>query len=422
MYSFFFYGLLSLLLLPLAGILQIFGGFDYTNSLDITIALRYTQLVLILLICFTAYLVYKLSKHLGYRDGTAKWAAYLYMASPLTIFADAVFWQYDVVTLVFFIIALGFYINHDLTKFSLIMAIAITCKMFALFAFIPLILFAEKRVVHIIKHLAIGVSLTAVSELVAHKMKGYGVAKALRSHLTDKLTDNGIAYSFGYVSLSLIALAGIAIYAYMITAKSEADFKHQSLYITFISLAAPFALFFANTYWWILVVPFGAILIAGHPKVKELMVLVSGFFVFLIITSVLVFKYYMDQDMVNGGLFAKVFGVRYSGKPSFYSLAESRNIADPNVFYAFALALLFAVFVILWKKTGHELFLAPKEIPAVSDHPQELSATDSPEQSATAYQTVVKLIPDSAVYLYNLAIYTYILPSLLLFTRELLLK
>lgn len=406
MYSFLFYALMAVLLLPVAAGFQLFGGFDYADQFQVIFATRVMQLWIIALLCATAFLVYKLGQQMGYRSSRAEWAAYLYLASPLTLFSDAVFWQYDVITIVFVLFAMRFYLQQDFLKFSLVMAVAIACKMFAFFIFVPLIMLVEKRFLHIAKHLLIGVSVTVMTELVARRMPGYDIARQLRSHILSKLTDNGITFSFGLVSLSLIAIVAITIYAYLKSVNDEADFRYTAMYVSFLSIAAPFALFQANTYWWILAMPFGALLIAGHEKVNELMVLMTGFFAFLIVTSVLVFRFYMDQDMVNGGLFAKTFGLRYSGSPSFHSLAHRSGLDHPEMFYAIALAFIFAVLVVLFMPRRHEIYSA------LAQH-----------DSASEESSVAIAVPTmSTVVLYNAGLYVYILPSLVLFFRELVLK
>ncbi|MDY5150906.1 hypothetical protein R6G85_00150 [Actinotignum urinale] len=403
MYGFVFYAIIAIFLIPIAIILALFIGFDYTNATQVMLCVRYTQLVIVALLCLTAWFVGKLARKLEYDSGTAKWAAYLYLASPITLFADAVFWQYDVITLVFFITAMVFYVQHDYIKFSLIMSLAIACKMFAFFAFAPLILFVEKRVLPLMKYGALGVSVTLVTELLQQKMPGYEIAKAQRAHLFSKLIDNGIPFSFGYVSLALVALALITIYAYVSSPKSEEDFRHKAIYLAFISLALPFVLFQANTYWWILVTPFLAILIAGHPKMQELMVLATGFFVFIIAHSVIFFSIYMDQNMINGGVIPKLLGIKYSGLPSFQSIADKLGLNLPQVIYAFAIALMIGICVLC----AQRMKLADAMVSGTSPLTRASAITEPSVSTGT-------------VYLYNAGLYVYILPTFALFARQIL--
>lgn len=392
MYGFVLYAIFGLLLLPFVGVVAILpGGFDYTQMDQVWDATRYMQVCLALLLVLTSFLVFRLAKEMGFSEGKAKWSAYLYLASPFTLFADAVFWQYDVITLVFFIWAMIFYVRKDYTKFSILMAVAIACKLFAAFAFVPLILLVEKRLWHLAKYALIAFSLTAVSELVVRKLPGAETTQELRENLLVKLTDNGLVVGIGVISLAVVSVVGLCIYAYLTKIDDLKSLNYHAIYFSFISLALPFTFFHANPYWWILAIPFLAILIVGNARFKELLVIASGAFAFVIITAVIAFRFYMDQDMVNGGVFAQITGLRYSGTPSFVSLAESLDLDKPELFFSVAATALFALVILTapWKDRKLELEVMPE-------------------------------VPGGAVWLYNGALYVFILPSLALFFKELI--
>ena len=399
MYSYILYFVLGLLLLPVAGLTALISDFDYTNQTQVVVFTRISQLILVVLIALTAYFVYLLGKKIGFSESRATWAAYLYFSAPLTIFSDAVFWQYDVITLSFLLPALLLYFNKRYLAFSIVISIAIACKMFALFLFVPLVLLVEKRLLRALGYGVVGIAVTAFGEGLARLTDGYDVARELRGNLLVKLFQNGFPLQVGTISYAVVALVLIAMLAYLSTPKTEIEFRHQVLFFSFVSFAAPFILFNANTYWWILAMPFLSLLLVGATNSSQLTILAAAFSVAIILSSVILFGHYMDQDMVNGGLVAKVFGIRYSGAPSFQTLFNSITSYVPILLIACAFAFMIVLIINFAKFDNYR---------------ESLEGVDEGQNRP--------LLSRSALAWHNLAVYVFILPSLLLFARELILK
>ncbi len=409
MYGITFYAIFALLLAPFAFGFAAFSTFDYTNALQVEIFTRIMQIWIILLVLLGTLLIYRLSLGLGYSRNRASWAAYLFLASPITLFSDTIFWQYDIITIIFLIVAMNYYFQRRLLPFAAIMAFAISCKLFAFFAFIPLLCLSEKHISRLLGYAAIGMSLPVITEAMQHRMPGYDVATGLRAHILDKLFDIGIGTGFGSISLAIVAIVLITVFSLFAEPQFEHSFKYRATLTAFTSIAVPFALFQANTYWWIFVTPFAAILIAGHEKIDELMLTMTGFAAFLLLFSPVVFGYYMDQNMVNGGIFARVFGFRYSGRPSFQSILGDVTSHTPALLYSLTLGLILATVAVLFRTQRHALL-------------DGKNPNSAPVDAYRSYDPPLRLPSQTSVILYNAGLYVFILPSLALYFREILFK
>ena len=125
--------------------------------------IKYGKLLVVLCILITARLLAKLARKIGL---DTKWTVFFFLSSPLLLWSALTINQYDIFSSVFTVWALLFYVDKKYYRFSLIMAMAICCKMFPFLIFVPLILLAEKRIGRIITHLLVGGSGYLVTTLL----------------------------------------------------------------------------------------------------------------------------------------------------------------------------------------------------------------------------------------------------------------
>lgn len=135
------------------------GDLNFTSENVLFVGTYWSKILLILLTVVAARLIFLIITQVGIDDNRALWASYVFLASPIILFNVVGFGQCDIIMLDFLLAALLYYVRNQPYKFALLMAFAIPCKFFAVFPFIPLVLLIEKRVVHIIKYLAIGTSV-----------------------------------------------------------------------------------------------------------------------------------------------------------------------------------------------------------------------------------------------------------------------
>ncbi|MDD3048718.1 MAG: glycosyltransferase 87 family protein [Bacilli bacterium] len=95
--------------------------------------------------------VYKIGKVIGFSEKKSKLTAFIWLTTPIALFSQFIFGQYDIFTLFFTLLGLLFYFKKDTTKFILFFGIAMTFKYFPIFIFIPLLLAKEKNIWEIVK-------------------------------------------------------------------------------------------------------------------------------------------------------------------------------------------------------------------------------------------------------------------------------
>lgn len=309
-YNIFLYLFLAISILPLILIEKIFG---FTASDNI--AVNYVNVILLLLVLVSALLVFKIAKEMRLSGQQAKEAAYIYLSSAILVFATVGFSQLDIVYLIFTLWGLLFYLRRQYVRFSLIMSVAIMLKVFPILAFIPLIVLVEKRLLHIIKYLLLGMSSTIVFKLVFHGDLGYGITQEKLGEIygfSKSLFSNGVAVFM--MSCSLFALCMILLCIAMYDKECTESLLWK--YVIFVPLFAfsSFLMFVGwHPQWTVLVAPFMALAIVVDKQRRSLIYLDAGIGLAIFAASAIVFPKNTDNYMANHGIVAILTGHQYSG-------------------------------------------------------------------------------------------------------------
>ncbi|NMA06229.1 MAG: hypothetical protein GX928_00730 [Ruminococcaceae bacterium] len=86
-----------------------------------------------------------------------KLIALAFLLNPVAYFMPVAVGQYDVLCIFFLLLSLVYYVKGDSFRFSAVMGVGILMKSFAFLAFIPLLLYKEKKLKDIIKYMLVGV-------------------------------------------------------------------------------------------------------------------------------------------------------------------------------------------------------------------------------------------------------------------------
>lgn len=143
--------------------LKIFGLMHDVASIGIpinAIELLWTKFLLVIFFSATIFVIYKIGKVISSESQKAKYIAIIFATSPIAIFSVFIFGGYDIIGILFTMIGFYYYIQKKYYKFCIAFSLAISIKFFPLIIFIPLLLLAEKRIIHIIKYGAIAISAT----------------------------------------------------------------------------------------------------------------------------------------------------------------------------------------------------------------------------------------------------------------------
>lgn len=285
--------------------LTLWGILDY-NGIPYPVLMWYKLLPTLFYIGI-AYLLYKIVLELKLDEKIAKWAFFLFISSPIAMFSQFVFGQYDAIGLFFTVLALYMFIKKKYIYFSVFMSFAITFKMFALFVFIPLVLLFEKRVLHIIKHFVIGISLYFLTGLMFINSKGYKDALSFSGDIKDRLFMNGISTQMGTISFFTCVMILLCVFAYVKKCDDDTEFNTYALYISFASFAALFAFILWHPQWVIWVVPFMTLAILLYSNTNISLILQISMFVGYIGVTVKSFVNNVDANMLSLGAFRNIY-------------------------------------------------------------------------------------------------------------------
>lgn len=97
-------------------------------------------------------LVAALARQMGLDRRSAGWAPLFFALWPPAFFSAMVMGQYDAICLFLTLLALLFWARGQLWAFALVFGLAIPFKVFAALLMVPLLLLAEKRILHILKY------------------------------------------------------------------------------------------------------------------------------------------------------------------------------------------------------------------------------------------------------------------------------
>lgn len=331
------YVLYKLLGIPMWGILE-YTGIQFP-------VLMWYKLLPTIFYLGTAYLLYKIVMEIKFDKDTGKWISFLFISTPIAIFSQFVFGQYDSIGLFFTVWALYMFIKKKYYAFSCLCSIAITFKMFAFFFFIPLILLVEKKPLNILKHCLIAAGGYLLCMLLFINSPGYSDAMHFSGDILPRLFLHGVETIMGTISLFTISMMGICVIAYNKEIKNEHEYIAYSIYIPFFSYGTLFCFILWHPQWVLLLMPFMilAILLTDKPNSMYILhiAMAIGYFGALSVH----FTRNVDVNMFDFGVLAILFGKRteYVSMASVYTLS---GLLSQNLYYSlYAGSILIILFM-----------------------------------------------------------------------------
>lgn len=341
------YILFAIWSIPVAFIYRIIGA-PMWAALDFTSipypVLMWYKLLPTLFYFATAYFIYKIVLQIKFDVSTAKWTAFIFISSPIAMFSQFVFGQYDSIGLFFTVLALYMFIKKKYYSFSVCCSIAITFKLFALFFFVPLLLLFEKRVLHIIKHGIISVSGYIICALPFIRSEGYAKATAFSGSIVPRLFNTGIQTTMGTISLFTVAMILISIAAYTVKVKSDEEYCSYSVYIAFAVFASMFSFILWHPQWVIYMTPFLSLAMLINKKSNSSLLLSCAMSVGYIGTIPLCFPNNVDTCLLGWGAFKNIIG---SDLPSMAFIFDFKGILGNNFFYSLFAGAIFVLLILL---------------------------------------------------------------------------
>jgi hypothetical protein len=151
--------------------------------------------------------------------------------------------------------------------------VAIACKQYALFIFLPLLLLKEKRIIFIALKTLLAISFTYLYNLPFLLKNNIAIENKseFSEFMLEKLTSNKINLSSGNVSILILLLGILCIYCYLKKIK-ENEIGKYALFISLLAMVIVFISFPSYPYWYIHLVPYLTVMIVYNSKnMKNLM-------------------------------------------------------------------------------------------------------------------------------------------------------
>lgn len=179
-YEVLLYLIMAIWNLPLYVIERLIG----TDILAFFPARVYAKLMLVLFAVFAGKLTKRIALLCGLREEKADECCYLFLGNAVVFSSVSVTGQIDIIGLVFILLAFTAYLKKENVKFYLWFILSISCKFFALFVFIPLILIREKNIIKVLLKIGLPIGIVQAVNIpfqiadpvgVAHKSEPTGV-------------------------------------------------------------------------------------------------------------------------------------------------------------------------------------------------------------------------------------------------------
>ena len=309
-YDFPIYVIFAVWNLPM-WILRYFFGVDVLSS---AFCLSYMKLMLLMFLAGSAWVLRKICVEMKMPSENIKWVTFLFLSSGFVMSSLFVMTQYDIVMVFFLLIGLLMYIKNRIPAFLVFFSIAVSMKMFALMAFVPLVLLKEKRAVRIFLYTAASVGVTVVSKLLFMLDSDHGVNRYVRGISHSGLASRMILSSelpigpsgiFVYIALFL----ALCVYCYVKTPVLEHELHAYSMYIPLLSFSLFLLLCSAHPYWFIMTTPFlPVIMLRDGGKLKINMMLDSIVMIFMLIHSQISNRSTWKIDLMHSAVVSKIFG------------------------------------------------------------------------------------------------------------------
>lgn len=284
----------------------------------------------------SAVVIYKLCLDFSKDRARALLACVIWVSSPVAVFSQFVFGQYDIISVFFMLLGLLYYVRGNLLLFAFWFSISVGFKYFPAFVFFPLLLSKEKNLKRLFLYSLvfaapnlIQISLFLHSEAFATGVLGFGAAKRA-------------------LNTGLILWAALCVYSYLSNYRTRAE---RDLYFSAKLGLFSLLLIFSHIkpwhpQWLLIFTPFIAILLAFASNIKALLLADTIFSLAFFSHTFRTYPAAVDTNLFSLGIwsfltpaFAAVQDVWRLSSVGLYTLGSKKNL-----FHVIISSLLLLVF------------------------------------------------------------------------------
>lgn len=281
-------------------------------------------------------------------------AAFMFITGTLVISSTCVITQADIFGITFIILAFRYLFRNDMKRFMLFFILAVQCKNFALFLFIPVIMLIEKNLVKMGVMFVSPLLVTKIIEFpFTHIDPAGSVEKKHRLwSMFGTMMDTKVPLLGVEIPVLFLLYGSVCIIAYMIKSPEEADRLikiKKMVYIAFCGMVAFFFSMRTYAYWIIYLAPLIVFLTVLRSEKNEANnfrhYFVECFASFSIIAGFMV-KYYSEYFIANvTPMLAGVIFPTEKTAEQMFDLYNFNQFVTQDVYYNIW-TLSYAVFVV----------------------------------------------------------------------------
>ncbi|MCR5209410.1 MAG: hypothetical protein K6C99_04305 [Lachnospiraceae bacterium] len=255
------------------------------NILDAFAARLWGKLFIVLLLGLTVIYVDKLAALLKYDDKRRNYLKVLYVCSPLVIMPVCQVAQFDILGLLFCLIAVYRILQEDKKGFFLFFVLAVLSKDLPFLVLLPVLLLFEKN---LFKLVGIVVSPFLIDKLLELPFKladpaGIYSKKSRLWMMVDFLTRSRVNLLGGVeIPVIFLAMCALCMWAYYQNAKDLSEERKQKIAIMLaaVGMLPMLLLTKANAYWCLYSVPFCLLLVMSREKKLFIRIVLERFAAF----------------------------------------------------------------------------------------------------------------------------------------------
>ena len=299
----------------------------------------------------SAILIYKIARVIGMEEKKSKLCAYVFLTTPIGFFSQFIFGQYDSFTVFFMLLGVLFFFRKDYLKFTLFFGISLTFKYFSLLIYIPMLLMAEKRIWHIVKHMILVVIPIAIEILLYLPSEGFR-SGVFGFGATSYIFQASLDTQFFSISLFLVFWIVVCGVAYFMDPEQQADFVKWTIFLTNVVTFLIFGMSMWHPQWLLFAVPFwvlGSFLNKKFGIFMILDIILMGFFVLFTVNF---WINHVDQNLFSLGIFGDLLAGRINQKLTIRQFYHIQNLSG---FYS-----MFSGFLLVSVIFRHPKFCAEK--------------------------------------------------------------
>ena len=326
--------------------LYIYEHLTKTNFLDSTLCILYSKIILFVFFIIAAKAFKRICEFFSFDAKKTNLCFFFWVTSSLFIEPFFVVAQYDIFSIAFTLWGIFYYLKNDNKKFLLFFAIAISFKYFALFAFIPLLLYREKNILKILAYSFIAVIPTLFFRILFFKdMSGISQAMNLSMGLISYIR-SGIQIHFNEVLIPSFFLAYV-IFVFVLYFAKPGNNPVYAILLPLISFSIFFVLCFSHFYWIILISPYIALLVFINENYEKNILLELIFSTAFILRNFLQEPFYFNPQAFNLSPIRNF--AEFDWKDTVFSVSRLFSLGKydwleiPLIICAFAVGLIYFI-------------------------------------------------------------------------------